>query len=84
MTERSCKMAGNKRKKPGREEAVHQDSGAGRRAHLKEFVRRAPQFTTLVNSVEGRERELTPSQRDFLDDFAAKLAEGAAEGDDEE
>ena len=82
MTERLCKMARNKRKKPGREEAVHQGGGAGRRAHVKEFVRRAPRFTTLANTVEGRERELTPSQRDFLDDFAAKLAEGATEGDD--
>ncbi len=43
----------------------------------------APRFTTLANTAEGRERELSPSQRDFLDDFAAKLAEGAMEGNDE-
>ena len=77
-------MARKKRKKPGREEAIHQGGGVGRRAHVKEFVRRAPRFTTLANTVEGRERELTPSQRAFLDDFAAKLDEGAAAGDDEE
>ena len=75
-------MARNKRRKPGREESVRQGGGAARRAHVKEFVRRAPRFTILANTVEGRERELTPSQRDFLDDFAARLAEGVKKGDD--
>ena len=76
-------MTSNQKKKPGRPETVHKGSGAARAAHVKKFLRRAPQFTTLTNTVEGRERELSPSQRDFLDDFSAKLAEGASEGDDE-
>ena len=77
-------MTSKKKKKPGRTETLHQGGGAARRTHVTEFLQRAPRFTTLANTVEGRERELSPSQRDFLDDFAAKLAEGAAEGDDEE
>ena len=49
MTERSCKMARKKRKKPGREEAIHHGGGVGRRAHVKEFVRRAPQRTGIFS-----------------------------------
>ena len=77
-------MTGKQKKKPERTETVHQGGGATRRTHVTEFLQRAPRFTTLRNTAEGRERELSPSQREFLDDFAAKLAEGAAEGDDEE
>ena len=76
-------MASKQKKKPGRSETAYRSSTRDRRENVKEFLRRAPQFTTLTNTVEGRERELSPSQRDFLDDFAAKLTEGAAEGDDE-
>ena len=76
-------MASKQKKKPVRTEMVHQGGEAARRAHVTEFLRRAPQFTTLTNTAEGHERELSPSQRDFLEDFAAKLAEGAAEGNDE-
>ena len=76
-------MASKQKKKPGRTEAAFRGSTRERRTNVKEFLRRAPQFATLTNTVEGRERELSPSQRDFLDDFAAKLTEGAAEGDDE-
>ena len=83
MTEQFCRMASKRKKKPGRTETVHQGGGAGRQAQVKEFLRRAPRFTTLANTAEGRERELSPSQRDFLDDFAAKLAEGAMEANDE-
>ena len=73
----------SKQKKPKRTEAAYRGGRGDRRAHVKEFLRRAPRFNTLANTAEGRERDLSPSQRDFLDDFAAKLAEGAAEGDDE-
>ena len=77
-------MTSKQKKKPARTETFHQGGGAARGTHVTEFLRRAPRFTTLMNTVEGRERELSPSQRDFLDDFADKLAEGAAGGDDEE
>lgn len=76
-------MTSKRRAEPSRTETVHQGGGAARQVQVKEFLRRAPRFTTLVNTAEGRERELSPSQRDFLDDFAAKLAEGAMEGNDE-
>lgn len=76
-------MTSRRRAESSRTETVHQGGRAGRQAQVKEFLRRAPRFTTLANTAEGRERELTPSQRDFLDDFAAKLAEGAMEGNDE-
>ena len=75
-------MASKQKKKPGRTEAAYRGSTRDRRANVKEFLRRAPQFTTLTNSVEGRERELSRSQQEFLDDFATKLVEGAVESDD--
>ena len=61
-------MTSKQKKKPARTETVHQGGGAARGTHVTEFLRRAPRFTTLTNKVEGRERELSPSQRDFLDD----------------
>ena len=76
-------MTSRRRAESSRTGTVHQGGRAGRQAQVKEFLRRAPRFTTLANTAEGRERELSPSQRDFLDDFAAKLAEGAMEGNDE-
>ena len=82
MMERSCRMARNQKKKFGHEEAAFSRSGEARSARAKEFVRRAPQFTSLVETAEGRRRELSPSQRAFLDDFAYKLAEGATERGD--
>ena len=78
----SYKMTSKQKERSGLTETVHQGGRAGRRANVKEFLRRAPRFTTLANTAEGRERELSPSQRDFLDDFVAKLAEGAPEGGD--
>ena len=75
-------MTSKQKKKPGRTETVHQGGGAARGTHVTEFLRRAPRFTTLTNKVEGRERELSRSQQEFLDDFATKLVEGAVESDD--
>lgn len=82
MMKSSCRMARIKRKKPGHEQAIFSQSGEACSARVKEFVRRAPQFTSLVETAEGRRRELSPSQRAFLDDFATKLAEGATERGD--
>ena len=75
-------MASNEKKKFRREEAALSRSGIARSACVKGFLRRAPQFTSLVETAEGRRRELSPSQRAFLHDFASKLAEGATERGD--
>ena len=77
MTEKSRMTARNKKNQPGREEVTFGGSGEARSARVKEFLRRAPQFTSLVEAAEGRRRELSPSQKAFLDDFASELAEGA-------
>lgn len=71
-------MPSKQKGKPRGPEATHRGSREDRPADLVEFLRRAPHFNALLDAVEGGERELSPSQRDFLEDFAAKLADGAA------
>lgn len=75
-------MAKSKKNQPGREEVTFSGSGEARSTLVKEFVRRAPQFTSLVEAAEGRRRELTPSQRAFLDDFASEMVALATKGGD--
>ena len=82
VTARMCEMANKQQQKPGGAEATIRGSGAYRSVNVRKLRQRAPQFSAFLDAVEGRERELSPSQRNFLDDFVAKLGEGAAEGDD--
>ena len=67
-------MANKRNKKTGRAELAYQRGVATRSARVKEFLRRAPQFTNLVEIAEGRKHELSRSQQEFLDDFATKIA----------
>ena len=75
-------MASKQNKKSEGAEAAHRRSGKKRPADVGDFLRRAPQFSSLANTVEGRELKLSRSQRVFLDNFAGELAECATEGDD--
>ena len=59
-----------------------QESGVRHSVNMRTLRHRAPQFSAFLDAVEGREREVSPSQRKFLDDFQRQLAEGATEEDD--
>lgn len=74
-------MSSKRKKKLGGDGETRRRRAEDRPADLREFLRRAPNFSALLHAAEGRERELSPSQRDFLDDFAAKLTEGAPPAD---
>lgn len=54
----------------------------GHSPDVGKLLSRVPQFSALAKAAEGREREVSGSQRAFLDDFAKRLAEGVADGDD--
>ena len=71
-------MATENRRKSHRSGTAYRGGGEKWSAELHEFVRRAPQFSALADVAEGRGRELSGSQRKLLDDFAGRLAEGAA------
>ena len=75
-------MASEKRKQPRGSDTQYRDSDDERSSDARKLPDRAPQFGELAKTAAGQCLELSPSQKKFLDDFAERLTEGAAEGDD--
>ena len=55
---------------------------ANGRRDAQNLLDRAPQFGELAKAAAGQASKPSSSQQKFLDDFAQRLAEDMAEGDD--
>lgn len=55
---------------------------AGETEEFEKLVGRAPRFQGLAKVAAGEEEGLTPSQREFLDEFTVGLAKGVEESGD--
>ena len=75
-------MASERRKQSRGLERASRGGGDEWLSDLKKLLDRAPQFGALAKASAGQGLELSPSQQEFLDDFAQQLTEGEAEGDD--
>ena len=75
-------MAGKGRKQPQGAESTYQRAGDERSWRVQNLLYRAPQFEAVANVAEGEAPEPAASQREFLDNFSRRLAEGSATGQD--
>ena len=75
-------MASERRKQSRGLERASRGSGDEWSSDAQNLLDRAPQFGVLAKVAAGQASEPSPSQQKFLDDFAQRLTEGAAEGDD--
>ena len=75
-------MVGERRKRSRGSEAAYRDGGEERSSSVQKLLDRAPQFGVLANAASRRATELSASQKEFMDDFSARLAARLAEGDD--
>ena len=56
--------------------------GANVAADVGKLVEKAPRFAQLAKVAEGCEVEVSDAQQEFLDDFAAEIADGAEARED--
>ena len=75
-------MASERRKQSGGLERAPRGSGDEWSSDAQNLLDRAPQFGALAKAAAGQAPEPSPPQQEFLDDFAQRLTDGLAEGDD--
>ena len=75
-------MASEKRKRPRGLERASRRSDGEWSSDAQNLLDRAPQFGELAKAAAGQASKPSSSQQKFLDDFAQRLAEDMAEGDD--
>ena len=67
---------------PGQEAGNRRDGGQ-LSSKFRQLLRRAPQFSALAKAEDGRRRELSRSQKEFLEDFSRRLVEDAAHNEED-
>ncbi len=77
-------MASERRRLSRGSDTAYRGSGSewSSDTQTQDLLDRAPQFNKLVKAAKGEAPEPTPSQQEFLKDFAGQLTDGVAEGDD--
>ena len=62
-------------------ETVFRSVGAGIEGDIDIFLRRAPQFSALVEAADDEQSEVSDSQSKFLSEFAAELRKALGKDD---
>ena len=62
-------------------ETVFRSVGAGIEGDIETFLRRAPQFSALVEAADDEQSEVSDSQSKFLDEFAEELRKAPRKDD---
>ena len=75
-------MANERRKQFRGSGTAYRGGGDEWSSDVQKLLHQAPQFDALVKVAAGQEPELSRSQREFLKDFADRLSEAVAEGDE--
>ena len=75
-------MTSEKRRQTTGLETVDRAGGDKWSSVVRKLLPRAPQFSALAEVAQEQGRELSRSQREFLDHFAGRLTEGVAEDGD--
>ena len=75
-------MASKARKRARNPDMAHRRGGDGWSSGVEKLLDRAPRFKALAKADAEPAPELSDSQKEFLDDFASRLAAGVAQGDE--
>ena len=71
-----------KRELPRGSDTAYRSSGSERSSDMQNLLDRAPQLGKLAKVAAGQAPEPTPSQKEFLREFASQLTAGVVERDD--